>query len=94
MSCSSGKDAFDVAAEVTGAFLIGMAFLAVTLALEKRRQAQLDEEEEARLLLEDLFNQEAGNVLGDSAMSFRFEDTVAGEHIDLNDLALPDFSAA
>ncbi len=77
MGRSSGE--YDVAADLTALLVAGGVFLglaAVAAAQERRRAEELQREEQALMLVEALLNREAGNVLGDSTLAFRFQNTV------------------
>lgn len=65
----------EIAAVVAaGAVLVGLAALA---GVQERRRAEEQEREEVALALaEILLNRAAGNVLGDSTLAFRFQNTV------------------
>lgn len=60
---------------VGGVVLLGAA--AVNVIIERRRQDELADQEVARLLLEDYINRQPGVTLGDSGVSFRYQDPVS-----------------
>ena len=77
MGYSSREDS--IAADLTAAVvasgvLLGLAALAA--AQERRRAEEQEREELALSLVEILLNREAGNILGDSTLAFRFQNTV------------------
>ncbi len=64
-----------VVGAVGGVILLGAAV--VNTILERRRQDELADQEVARLLLEAYLNRRPGVALGDSGVSFRYQDAVS-----------------
>jgi hypothetical protein len=75
-----------VASAIGGMVLLGA--LAVNAVLERRRQDQVADEEVARLLIEDYLNRRPGVALGDSGVSFRYQDAVSPAHEEEDDSLL------
>jgi hypothetical protein len=80
MSNGSQETVADVVASIMVGTVGGVVLLGavvVNAILDRRRQDELADQEVARLLLEDYLNREPGVKLGDSGVSFRYEDAVS-----------------